>query len=105
MTSVDPSHIPTKHHDSSRGQAIVYSRNKKGTLVIPDLRFEQSYLRSLQKGIHFEDSQSPVVNKNESSSSQCGLYGVPLSIGWKHVFYITFRDQVGGLHQLSPRVL
>lgn len=95
MTSVDPSHIPTSKHDSSRGHAIV----KRGSLRIPDLRFEQSYLSSLQRGVHFEDPRASSLfvkedGDDEGRTANSELYGVPLSMNWKHILYVTFRDQV-----------
>ncbi|KAF8526522.1 hypothetical protein BU17DRAFT_62016 [Hysterangium stoloniferum] len=102
MTSLEPSHPPNLRHDRAlRGQAPTHSRGKKATLSIPDLRFEQSYLRSLRRFIHFEDvkpqedKEGKSVRSAEAAGS--GPYGVPLVIDWGWVLYVTARDQI-----LSP---
>ncbi|KIJ39078.1 hypothetical protein M422DRAFT_258232, partial [Sphaerobolus stellatus SS14] len=64
ITSLDPSHLPTRagHDPRSRGQAVQYNTigthdgRHEVTLPIPDLRFEQSYLRSLKRYVHFQEA-------------------------------------------------
>lgn len=112
MTSLDPSHLPTgrgKDH-ASRGQAVYsYSKSSGGrALPIPDLRFEQSYLRSLQRFIHDTGNEEKRHERSEKGkavqtaggasgveSAAPGLYGVPLRFDWSWILYITTRDQVG----------
>jgi len=76
----------------------MHNRSKKVTLSIPDLRFEQNYLRSLRRFIHFEDVK-PQEHKEDKSAQIAevggsGPYGVPLVIDWGGVLYITARDQI-----------
>ena len=128
MTSLDPSHLPSKHHES-RGQAVYSiptpSGRRKQTL--PDLRFEQSYLQSIQPFITFAPSSSSGKEKDhshqaptpDSTHSRHGkqeaaegaavvdggqdqddnklvqtLYGAPVTINWRGIFWVTTRDQV-----------
>ncbi|KIJ35312.1 hypothetical protein M422DRAFT_262478 [Sphaerobolus stellatus SS14] len=123
MTSLDPSHLPTRagHDPRSRGQAVQYNTigthdgRHKVTLPIPDLRFEQSYLRSLKRYVHFSEAAKSssetggvAAFKDEKKGKvelggevarveEANLYGVPMRIEWGWVVYITARDQV-----LSP---
>jgi hypothetical protein len=116
MTSLDPSHLPSGHGDKpSRGQALYSRRGASGSraLPIPDLRFEQSYLRSLRRFIHDApdhpgaDSERPEGNtKNgektletaamdsRAEAAAPGMYGVPVRIDWGWVLWVTSRDQV-----------
>ncbi|KIJ23847.1 hypothetical protein M422DRAFT_786053 [Sphaerobolus stellatus SS14] len=110
MTSLDPSHLPTRagHDPRSRGQAVQYSTigthdgRHKVTLPIPDLRFEQSYLRSLKRyggvAAYKDEKKGKVELGGEVARvEEANVYGVPMRIEWGWVVYITARDQV-----LSP---
>ncbi|KAF8317170.1 hypothetical protein DL93DRAFT_2165825 [Clavulina sp. PMI_390] len=127
MTTLDPAHIPSRH--DHRGQAVTRlptSRGRKGP-PIPDLRFEQSYLLSIQSFISFPAASTSTkppkssnidhsVGRHESmqTSEKLGLvdsgdsgqnevieslYGVPLDIRWRGVAWVTIRDQI-----ISPLV-
>ncbi|KAF8488079.1 hypothetical protein JB92DRAFT_3018286 [Gautieria morchelliformis] len=93
----------------------------KLALSIPDLRFEQSYLLSLQRFIHHDDAQECFIARTDakiansarkgekltkeksidmagkSSGTEAGFYGVPLRLDWGGILYVTIRNQI-----LSP---
>ncbi|KAF8589122.1 hypothetical protein K439DRAFT_469978 [Ramaria rubella] len=124
MTSLDPSHLPTgprhQRDHPTRSQAVYHSRpgsSGRLTLPIPDLRFEQSYLRSLRRFIHhdsdahsghamFQDDER--LKKSEKASlgpgakvMSVGLYGTPLHLDWGRILYVTVRDQGTALFLVS----
>lgn len=113
MTSFDD--IPTRHrhaqhHDLGRARDPTPSR--KSIFSIPDMRFEQSYLISLQRFIHFDDVQGCLTTKTDekardtrkegkltqdtgrASGAEIGPYGVPLQMDWGSIVYVTIRNQV-----------
>lgn len=97
--NLDLSHLPSKTHPS-RGGAVVYERGRKTTLPVPDLRFEQSYLRSIKRYTYFKDSNATAVFIDEKTAGKedtaaaLETYGLPLRINWGGVLYLTVRDQV-----------
>jgi len=68
-------------------------------LPIPDLRFEQTYLRRIRGCLHIEPQTAPI---SEDGDYVAVTHVVPLinpsqqviSIDWWNVAYITWRDQV-----------
>lgn len=100
MTSLDPAHLPSRK--DTRGQAFVGA--PKGHLRLPDLRFEQSYLRSIAPFVHNrkeEDRPSPVNDGDKHKTTgadvtevEQGIYGAPITIEWKGLLWVTARDQV-----------
>lgn len=79
MTSLDPAHLPSKH--DHRGQAVTHSTTASGRHrgpPIPDLRFEQSYLLSIQSFISFPKATSssrshePAKYANSSKAEKRG---------------------------------
>lgn len=79
--------------------------------VIPDLRFEQSYLRSVSRYVLFQrssvvtldnswvqaDSDVPGKGKEKESVVLTQLSAEVLEVQWRDVVWVTIRDQV-----LSP---
>jgi hypothetical protein len=100
MTSLDPSHLPSRK--DTRGQAFVGT--PKNQLKLPDLRFEQSYLRSIAPFIQNrkeEDRPVPVNDDDKHRTTgagvaevEQGIYGAPIVIEWKGLLWVTARDQV-----------
>lgn len=100
MTSLDPSHIPSRKE--TRGQAYVGA--PKGQLRLPDLRFEQSYLRSIAPFVRnrHEEDRPDTANEGEKHKTsgadvtemEQGIYGAPIMIEWKGLLWVTARDQV-----------
>ncbi|KAF8329562.1 uncharacterized protein EI90DRAFT_1411639 [Cantharellus anzutake] len=101
-----------------KGGGAVYStpaaRRHHNASAFPDLRFEQSYLKSISP---FISSTSTSSNEDKSTqekhlggtrSSQAdpvhqplnevvieqSLYGVPISVKWRRVLWMTTRDQI-----------
>ncbi|TDL22698.1 hypothetical protein BD410DRAFT_839412 [Rickenella mellea] len=120
MTSLDPSHIPfpQRRDHASRGKAIIHPSGSSPLIpAIPDLRFEQSYLRSIApfmrtrttntshspgtsssaNKLHSEEKHAAMGVVQPVDSASAGLQVV--SIDWAGVLWITVRDQV-----LSPLV-
>ncbi|KAH8929164.1 hypothetical protein BT69DRAFT_1276585 [Atractiella rhizophila] len=118
MTSIDPSHFPSS--SSKRGEAIHTSvpplphagphKSRIPLPPIPDLRFEQGYLKSLSPFIsvkngkelskrneHLADDTEQVALVSEGPYKAWLEEEEELEIQWKSVLYITFRDQL-----LSP---
>jgi len=105
MTSLDPTHLPSQTH-RSRGAAVydLPNSSKRLSLPIPDLRFEQSYLKSIARYIHRVDT--PTEETEEKTQKEETIEDVALtrridnspkdiySIEWGKVCYITVRDQV-----------
>ena len=121
MTSFD--HLTTRrshaqHYDLGRSQLRGPSSSGKLSLPIPDLRFEQSYLQSLQGFIHRDDAQAcskiksddnmasgirngerltrdkSIDTAGKASGTEGGLYGAPLRMDWGGIVYVTIRNQV-----------
>jgi len=117
MTTLDPSHIPSRKHNS-RGQAVYdASPSRRFPLPIPDLRFEQSYLKSIAPYIRRRDTV-PKSRRNanekednlkveekmdevEAATLVAKVEDLPderpsdiYAIEWQRVTYVTFRDQV-----------
>lgn len=120
MTSLDPSHLLSGHLNKhpARGQDSYSHQRLPGSrsLRIPDLRFEQSYLRSLRRFIHDDtpghsnvdsdakpgestrkgDREIDVAGmESRAEAAAPGLYGIPVQIDWGGVLWVTSRDQVG----------
>lgn len=88
MTSIDPSHLP------QRGTATARKRSGSGSFphipTIPDLRFEQSYLKSI----------APYLRTRTITDSGSEHETVEIvSVQWRKVLWITLRDQI-----ISPLV-
>ena len=94
MTTLDPSHFPDlsfNQHDQNTSGKAVYTP-QKGLLhlpVIPDLRFEYSYLKSISQCIRTRLVNGGDPNKDGHLEVQ--------SINWRRIAWITTRDQL-----LSP---
>ena len=118
MTTLDPTHIPSRSHPS-RGAAVYDLPSSRRLLPVPDLRFEQSYLKSIARYIHRldqeSDSQLPHAETNSGQAGRTEEKGQReeviedealvsrldepaskdlYSIEWGRVGYITVRDQV-----------
>lgn len=118
MTSLDPTHLTFGRQKDSRAQAVyrtsdTHTQHGKLRLPpIPDLRFEQAYLKSIAPYIHSQkagesssvpQTQPASVEKGKSTREQevekvdlVSRVDVPAeySIEWDRVAYITLRDQV-----------
>lgn len=96
MTSLDPSHIPhlaarEKHAGNSaaiqvRPRSGSGSGSAKHVAVIPDLRFERSYLKSI----------APYVRTRRVAAGADGIGEARevVDVEWKKVLWITARDQL-----------
>ena len=107
MTSLDPSHLPdlTKKGSNSRGNAVVHppgggpSSSHLHIPVIPDLRFEYSYLKSIAPYVRTRRIAATSVDEKHSTAEvdddtqEDGSVEV-VSIDWRKVAWITTRDQV-----------
>jgi hypothetical protein len=93
MTSLDPSHFPDITHGDhdSRGQAVQHLPHPH-IPPIPDLRFEQSYLKSIARYVRVRKVDSP--SEAEYDGQQLAVV-----IDWRRIAWITTRDQV-----ISPLV-
>ncbi|KAF9076807.1 hypothetical protein BDP27DRAFT_1254657 [Rhodocollybia butyracea] len=83
-----------KHQYPTRNNNDRHERHRRPP--IPDLRFEISYLRSIQPYIHFRSlkpAQKP-EGKGERKVKQGSGKTEPANIEWGHVLWITLRDQV-----------
>lgn len=107
MTTLDPSHIPFPSHKAhdSRQQAIFRPQSSPLHIAaIPDLRFEQSYLRSIAPYLH--DTTPSTVKRRSSNAdgkssgeekhatAEVSVAEEKLRIDWLRVGWITTRDQV-----------
>ncbi|KAI5123226.1 hypothetical protein M0805_001315 [Coniferiporia weirii] len=91
MTTLDPAHFPQLHRPSRgkhAGDAVVQSRSRAGSgslthgiKTIPDMRFEQSYLKSI--ALH-------VKTRRVDEDGPIEVVG----IDWRKVAWITARDQL-----------
>lgn len=83
MTSLDPSHLP------HQGTAIVRTRSGSGSFphisTIPDLRFEQSYLKSIAPYLR---TRTIATDAGEHEAVEI------VSVQWGNVLWITARDQI-----------
>ncbi|KAL5523151.1 hypothetical protein ACEPAF_1418 [Sanghuangporus sanghuang] len=96
MTSVDPSHVPhlaarEKHTGNpatahARPHSGSGSGSAKHVAVIPDLRFERSYLKSITPYVRTRRVAGSVDGRGEAREI--------VDIEWKKVFWITARDQL-----------
>ena len=102
MTSLDPSHIPSRGKDS-RGQALYSLPTKPGRPrpVIPDLRFEQSFLKTISPYLQTRPIQSKDGANEKSEGGVEGEDGAVEVVGvqWGKVLWIVSRDQL-----MSPLV-
>lgn len=94
--SVKRPHSPTPQHfdDDERDD---FHRYRPNLPPIPDLRFEQSYLRSIQRYITVrQDHTRPTIHGAKFRDH--GLQKPParevIDIQWTQVFWITLRDQI-----------
>ncbi|THH11440.1 hypothetical protein EW145_g670 [Phellinidium pouzarii] len=94
MTTFDKAHFPHLHGPSSqeKGDAVVSLprlRSGSGSLqhitTIPDLRFEQSYLKSIAPYV-----QTRRISGAGDDSNSVEVIGVE----WRNVMWITVRDQL-----------
>jgi len=124
MTSLDPAHFPSRNEH--RGNATLSPRASSGRPKgppIPDLRFEQSYLSSIQsfisyaspkptspsspkkaqsaKSVRRKEAQETseklgIVDSGDAGNNEVvdSLYGTPIDIKWKGVAWVTTRDQL-----------
>jgi len=106
MTSIDPSHFPDlgrKDH-ISRGNAVVRPQGGPNSAhlhipVIPDLRFENSYLKSIAPYVKTRRIAAPGADGKHSTEEididieEDGGAEV-VAIDWRKVAWITTRDQV-----------
>ncbi|KAJ4490739.1 hypothetical protein J3R30DRAFT_3694518 [Lentinula aciculospora] len=91
-----------KHQHSERAERRAYRRTHLPP--IPDLRFEPSYLRSIQPYIHLRTSKPShkasetkvadlterLVQNRSTEEKERDL----IEVKWKHVLWITARDQI-----------
>ena len=99
MTSLDPSHFPDFSHDEhdSRGQAVLHPHPHLP--AIPDLRFEQSYLKSIAPYINVRHTAQPPSSEPPSTNEEDVGEQLAVIIDWRGVAWITTRDQI-----ISPLV-
>ena len=100
MTSLDASHLP------SQGTHITRTRSGSGSFshipAIPDLRFEQSYLKSIAPYLH--------TRTIDGAGSEHEAVEI-VSVQWNKILWITARDQIlspllqGTLLQVLPYYL
>ncbi|KAG5732232.1 hypothetical protein E4T56_gene11490 [Termitomyces sp. T112] len=88
-------HKPKPHHFDEDDRDELYP-HRPSLPPIPDLRFEHSYLRSIQRFITArQDQTSSSVyggkSKDEVTLQTCSEV---IDIQWTKVFWITMRDQV-----------
>jgi hypothetical protein len=77
----------TKHRPSARSS---YKDISKPSLGL-DLRFEQTYLKSIAPHVRLT---TPAPDENEKHGNAVDLQGQRLDIKWGRVIWITTRDQV-----------
>lgn len=118
MTSPGPLHIPPRVE--RRGDVAHQTSRRHNAL--PDLRFEYSYLKSISS-VYRQPSMPPLHRRDvstrekpfvsteaslvDSTDAQSGaettitqsLCGVPISIEWEQLLWITTRDQVSRCFQ------
>ncbi|KAF9234247.1 hypothetical protein BU15DRAFT_90035 [Melanogaster broomeanus] len=93
---------PSRPHNAEHEEA-----SSRRRLPIPDLRFEQTYLKRIQACIHIESRQEtnllqPAVAEVEEATYAAATHVAPLinssqqvvRVDWGGVVYITLRDQV-----------
>jgi hypothetical protein len=78
----------TKHHDSVR---LSSHKGITAPSLGLDLRFEQTYLKSIAPHVRLT---TPTSDENEKRGDLVRLQGQRLDIGWGKVIWITTRDQV-----------
>jgi len=110
MPTLDPSDNAPRHreHDGPSPKLNVASGRNFRT-PLPDLRFEQSYLKSIAPYLHVPLPPSNPSNAGGGSTAgyattdeHSGLdligtpsiYGAPISIRWSGVVWVTVRDQI-----------
>jgi len=120
MASLDFAHIPSRR--DHRGQATIKTAGRPQRSAVPDLRFEQSYLRSIQfyifpdpptpsaplqpghafsgtgdaghgEGTQLESEKATFVGRGKNVEAE-PPYDMPLDIRWRGVAWVTARDQV-----------
>lgn len=105
MTTLDPSHFPDisfrgKEH-RSRGQAVAHLPQTPGLRLpaIPDLRFEQSYLKSIAPFVHTRRVGGSAEGEKAGGADGAGEEGhvEVVAVEWSRVAWVTTRDQL-----LSP---
>lgn len=77
----------TKHHGSARTSYRDISRPTLGL----DLRFEQTYLKSIAPHVRLT---TPAPDENEKRGDVMRLQGQQLDIKWGQVIWITTKDQI-----------
>ncbi|KAF9511090.1 hypothetical protein BS47DRAFT_1200993 [Hydnum rufescens UP504] len=114
MPTWDPSDNAPRHRKSdgpSPKLNVASGRNFRTPL--PDLRFEQSYLKSIAPYLHvLLPPSNPIAGERVGDGSTAGhatttgehsaldligtpsIYGVPISIRWSGVVWVTVRDQI-----------
>ncbi|KAI0063360.1 hypothetical protein BV25DRAFT_1915275 [Artomyces pyxidatus] len=70
----------------ARHEPHVHHTPRLPTSVIPDLRFEQTYLKKIKPHVHVERKGKGKEREHER--------GEVISVEWKKVVWITARDQV-----------
>ncbi|KAF5379024.1 hypothetical protein D9615_006071 [Tricholomella constricta] len=93
-------HQPTHHHLRHAGEHDAHPHQAR-LPAIPDLRFEHSYLRSIQRyvTIHRRQPSDSVLGEKEESLRQLSTTSSNISsevidIQWGRVAWITTRDQI-----------
>lgn len=102
MTSFDP--FPFAPHHIPDRPIKQKDRAARPHLPIPDLRFEQSFLRSIEKYVHVEGASRRDEKGKEKDDMKAvthtegpivvGSLPRVSSVDWGPVLWITFRDQV-----------
>ncbi|TXT13773.1 hypothetical protein VHUM_01140 [Vanrija humicola] len=75
-----------EHHAAARREAV-RQRVRASLPPLPELRFEQAYLRSLLPALSPE-------SKGDATASQAIVRGHGVDVQWGKVAWITVRDQV-----------
>lgn len=105
MTSLDPSHIPSRIHPTLGTATQPFSRrDSKPLLTVPDLRFESGYLKSISRYIVpvrevvvpvDEDGHDLDPEDNDEIDELKGVKTTTIyGINWTGLLGVMFRDQV-----------
>lgn len=89
MTSIDPSLLAHSSSSVDHAEAVVRPRSGSASFkhipAIPDLRFEQSYLKSI----------APYITTRRVPSGEEEEEGLEVvGVEWRKVLWITTRDQL-----------
>ncbi|KDQ58799.1 hypothetical protein JAAARDRAFT_34655 [Jaapia argillacea MUCL 33604] len=89
----DPQDLHRYQHDDDDDLPSSKHKALPRLPVIPDMRFEQSYLKKIEKFVHVEEREAGNGKKKEGHG-ESRIRDVEVRVEWNKVIWITTRDQV-----------